>query len=491
MDSRVFLAFLSRLDAKRSMNGTICPTTRDALAIWQAGVDAVRSDLVVEQQTSWDGRWLEIADHRWDLKNAKQIVIVGAGKASVGMLAGLLKGLNRSGKKLPRLTGWINVPQGTADDSNLIPSSLKHSITVCKARPHGRNEPTPLVVSGTQEILELVRDAGPDDCVVALISGGGSALLCAPIQGVSLYDKIQLTRALSANGANIEELNAVRRCLSQVKGGGLARASRAKHNISCIISDVLGDPIEFIASGPTLMCPAPDPAQAIEVLDRLVPGSYADIRSTINNRMRPSRVAKIQEAERFTHIVMANNATAVDAAGTKAVELGYRYWMTSERKSEGDVNAFGERFASQMKLIFAGNDMDCIISGGEPTVILPETENRGNGGRNQQLALRVLEQFCQLDGSWPNGSAGGMELAFVSGGTDGEDGPTDAAGAFVDSTVFDRMKHIGLDPVAFLKRCDAYAFFQQTGGLLMTGPTGTNVCDLRVAVVDKNIPPQQ
>ena len=453
--------------------------TRDAIAIWLAGVEAVQADLVVDKQTNWDGRWLTIADRVFDLKNADQLIIVGAGKASAGMLQGLYTAFQLSGKVHPKLVGWINVPEGTQTPQGAI----DESVTICHARPMSCNEPTEKAVEGTQKILGYLRRASRNDCVLALISGGGSALLCSPIDGVSLAEKVELTRALSAAGANIEQLNSVRRCLSNVKGGGMARACNARNLITCILSDVLGDPLDLIASGPTILKPAPDPRQAMDIMNQLLPNQFQPILDKLNMQLR-SRLRRTSGLRNpdlaLEPIVLANNATAVDAAGQKAVELGYRYWMQSARKCEGDANLLGQQFAMQLNSTLEQSDIDCMISGGEPTVILPPSATRGLGGRNQQLTLSLLNWFNQ-HGGWPQNT----EVAFVSGGTDGEDGPTDAAGAYVDQQVFSQMKLLQLNPENYLRRCDAYHIFKEVGGLLQTGPTGTNVCDLRVGLIRK------
>ena len=455
--------------------------TGHAVAIWRAGVDAVRADLVVEQQTNWDGRWLTVAEHVFDLKDVDQLIIVGAGKATEGMLRGLFAALLKSQKGLPRIAGWINVPAGV----QISRSPFENAVTICQARPQGCNEPTQTAVDGTQQILRHLQRAGKKDCVLALISGGGSALLCSPIEGVTLQEKIGITRALSAAGANIEDLNSVRRCLSHVKGGGMVRACNANKLITCIISDVLGDPLDVIASGPTILKPSPNPSQAISVMQRLLPNQFPSIRKLLSQQLLTDSLdgsgLRRRPPLELVPIVLANNATAVDAAGQKAVELGYRYWMKSESKSEGDAIALGLRFAMQMRSTLEQSHIDCIISGGEPTVVLPPAAIRGLGGRNQQLALAFLDWFDK-NGGWPTNA----ELTFVSGGTDGEDGPTDAAGAFVDRSVYSHMQSKQLNPEDYLKRCDAYRFFDQTGGLLKTGPTGTNVCDLRVGLVRKS-----
>lgn len=449
--------------------------TQDALEIWQYGVDAVRADYVVESQTNWDGRWLSIGDQTWDLKNCKQLILLGAGKASDSMAIGFLNALRKSGRPIPKLTGWINVPERLTP----LPVDFPESIHVCQARPQGKNQPTELVVSGTQQILRLASQATSSDCVIAFISGGGSALLCSPIDGLSLSEKVAITNALSSSGANIEQLNSVRRCLSRVKGGGLARACRAKNLITCILSDVLGDPIEIIASGPTVLTPAPDPKRAIEILDQFVPNTFQNIRTLLrhNKRSQPTASLALSGCE-LDYVLMANNATAVDSAGQKAVELGYQYWMQSAAKGDGDVDPLGERIASQILATCGQNHIDCLISGGEPTVTLPPMESRGLGGRNQQLALSVLIHLEEKN-QWPKD----RDLVFLSGGTDGEDGPTQAAGALVNRFVLANMRRLGLDPRDYFQRCDAYRFFEQTQGLLVTGPTGTNVCDLRITLL--------
>ncbi len=452
--------------------------TQDAIAIWMAGVEAVKADRVVGDQIHWDGRWLGMEDTVWDLKGCEQLIVVGAGKATAGMLSGLYNALERSHKEHPVVSGWVNVPEG----STLPSGPLAKSVTVCQARPQGCNEPTETVVRGTQQILNHLQGAGRNDCVISLISGGGSALLCAPIDGVSFNEKVEITRALSSAGANIEQLNTVRRCLSRIKGGGMARACNANKLITCVLSDVLGDPLDLIASGPTILDPSPNPSLALAILDQLLPHQFPSLRNVLNKQMRISseQLGLRNPGVELTSIVLANNATAVDAAGQKAVELGYRYWMKSERKSEGDAGQLGRHFAQQMSSTLEQDQIDCIISGGEPTVVLPSASVRGLGGRNQQLVLSFLDWFGER-GDWPQHA----EMAFLSGGTDGEDGPTDAAGAFVNRKVFGQTITARLDAKDYLRRCDAYRFFEATSGLLRTGPTGTNVCDLRVGLVRK------
>lgn len=280
---------------------------------------------------------------------------------------------------------------------------------------------------------------------------------------------------MSAAGANIEQLNTVRKQLSRIKGGGLARACRAGQLVSLIISDVLGDPLDIIASGPT----TPDsstPEAALAVLEQF-DAQRAGISSRVldylrSQRSRPAMAATCQVANR----VIGNNATAVEAAGREARRLGYRPATSSATRSEGPVDPIGRQLADDAVALRNGSGPDCLISGGEPVVTLVDACRRGLGGRNQQLVLAAVQRL------WDDGASG---LALVSGGTDGEDGPTNAAGALLDESVLAQAHALRLDPADHLARNDAYHFFEPLGALIKTGPTHTNVCDVRVAVVDR------
>jgi hydroxypyruvate reductase len=354
------------------------------------------------------------------------------------------------------------------------------------ARPAGVNEPTPAGVAGAAEILRIVQTLGNNDLCLTLISGGGSALMPAPVEGVSLADKLAITRHLSAAGANIEELNTVRKQLSRLKGGGLARACRAGRLAALIVSDVLGDPLDVIASGPTVE-DSSTPAAALAILQRYqaraagVPQAVFDYLAgkCRGNRTRHAPRDADPHAEREEYmcrawnLVIGNNATAVDAAGMEAERLGYSHAMTSAARSEGAAEEVGRHLASMALAMRQRTSPNCLISGGEPVVKLAAAEKRGLGGRNQQLVLAALAALV------PDGAGG---LAILSGGTDGEDGPTDAAGAFLDAEILSAARQQGLDPVDYLARNDAYHFFAPLDALLRTGPTHTNVCDVRVVL---------
>jgi glycerate 2-kinase len=440
----------------------------DAERIWRAGVAGVMPDVLVREHVQVEDNWLVIGDDEIDLRTVGRVAIVGAGKAAGSMAAALESVLGPRLLQEKDVAGWVNVPADC-----IVPTSR---VQLHAARPAGINEPRIEGVEGTTRILEIASSLGPNDLCFCVLTGGGSALLPAPVLGVSLDDKIRITRLLSAAGANIEQLNTVRRNLSRVKGGGLARACRAGRLITLIISDVLGDPLEAIASGPTVTSSPAIPANALAVLDELKLTDEPDVKRVVSYLRERNREGSSQPAAttKVTNLIIGNNATAVDAAGVEAERLGYSHAMISATRSEGAAEGVGRHLAEMAVRMRREAGPDCLISGGEPTVSLVDERVRGKGGRNQQLALAALEVLDDCQG-----------IALLSGGTDGEDGPTDAAGAFVTSDVVREARRQGLDARDFLARNDAYHFFERAGGLFVTGPTQTNVCDLRVIVVDR------
>ena len=474
---------------------------RDALRIWWAGLEAVRPERLVPQWLRVEGRTLVFGNERIALDSIHRITVVGGGKAAAGMAESVEAALGPELMAEKQLAGWMNVP---ADCPHPRPLSQRErgdvgptcrrplNIHLHTARPAGVNEPTPEGVAGSEEILRLVESLGPDDLCLCLISGGGSALMPAPAKGITLADKLAVTRHLSAAGANIEQLNTVRKQLSRIKGGGLLRACRAGRLVSLAISDVLGDRLDLIASGPTV----PDrstPGEALEVLERFG-AREAGISPAVFHFLENSRVltdsgycddgATLEN--RVINLVIGNNATAVAAAAEQAQRLGYSVDAASATRSEGPAEEIGRQLAeSALNMRDAGptcrrplNESraagpKCLISGGEPVVKLVEPSRRGQGGRNQQLTLAALLRLAE---------DGAANIALLSGGTDGEDGPTDAAGAFLDADTIAASRRAGLDPADYLARNDAYNFFAPLDALIRTGPTGTNVCDLRVVL---------
>ncbi len=439
----------------------------DALRIWQAGLAAVKSDTLVQSVVRVEGHTLFVEDLEIDLASVRKIAVVGAGKAGAGMAAGLEQALGTQLLAEKQVTGWLSVP---ADCVRKLDRIHLHA-----ARPAGVNEPRPEGAAGAAEILKIVESLGPKDLCIALVSGGASALLPAPVDSVPLTEKLAVTRHLSGAGANIEQLNTVRKQLSRIKGGGLARACRAGRLVTLIISDVLGDPLDIIASGPTVPDPG-TPQAALAVLHKfgvvqagIAPAAVAYL---CNKGSQPAPPIQSQ----VDTLVIGNNAVAVDAAGAEAERLGYEHAMISARTSEGPAEDIGRHLAEMAVKMRAGEGPNVLISGGEPVVQLVDANERGLGGRNQQLILAALIALAAGD---PAG------IAIVSAGTDGEDGPTDAAGALVDAELIRAMRQQNLDPADFLRRNDAYHFFEKLGGLVKTGPTHTNVCDVRVVLVER------
>jgi len=439
----------------------------DAQQIWQAGVAAVQPERLIKQHVRVEGNWLTVGEEVLDLRSLGRIAIVGAGKAAGAMALALESVLGASVLEKKNVTGWVNVPADC-----VVPTQCVH---LHAARPPGVNEPRPEGVEGTERILELVSSLGPDDACLCVLTGGGSALLPAPVPGISLEEKIQVTRLLSAAGANIEQLNTVRRQLSLVKGGGLARACRARVLITLVISDVLGDPLDAIASGPTVPS-SNTAADALAVLRDLhltrEPTIQAVVRYLEQRSQLRGEERKVREVK---HIVLGNNALAVDAAGAEATRLGYSPALLAANAPEGLAEDVGRHLAHIALRMHDVPGADCLVSGGETTVRLVEEALRGKGGRNQQLALAALALLGDCRG-----------IALLSAGTDGEDGPTDAAGALVTENVVRAAREQQLEPHDYLARNDAYHFFQRAGGLFITGPTSTNVCDLRVITVQRD-----
>lgn len=412
----------------------------------------------------------ESASYVVDLGKVRRVVIVGAGKASGAMAAALEEVLGPQLLDAKQVTGWVNVPADA-----LVPTQRVH---LHAARPAGVNEPRPEGVEGTQRILKLVASLTADDLCLCLISGGGSALLPAPVPEISLDDKIRLTQLLSAAGADIEQLNTVRRPLSLVKGGGLARTCRAGRLLTLVISDVLGDRLEAIASGPTIDSPttAADGLAVLADSDLLnQPEVEPVVRYLQQQQQQPERESPHAFAAQVANLVIGNNAMAVAAAGNEAKRLGYDPTTVAAHRTEGPAEEVGRHLAGVAQHLRDSAGPDCLISGGEPTVRLIDASRRGQGGRNQQLALAALTHLGDCRG-----------IALLSAGTDGEDGPTDAAGAFVTEEIIRTAQERQLDASDYLPRNDAYRFFAAVDGLLLTGPTHTNVCDLRVVTVEKS-----
>jgi len=440
-----------------------------ARAIWQAGVDAVAPERLVRAMLRVRRGSLEVGDVSLPLREINSIAVVGTGKAGAAMSRAVEGVLGERLMQEKGLHGCVNVP-----DRCVVPLRC---VQLFPARSAPDNQPTPAGVEGSRRIRAIVESLGRNDLALCLLSGGGSALLPAPVEGVSLGDKQAITGMLHASGATIGEMNCVRKHLSELKGGGLVRSFHGRWLVSLIISDVIGDPLDVIASGPS----AADPtsfADAIAVLEkyRLLDRAPQSVRAHLETGAAGNRPETLKRLPRnATNCIIGNNATALSAAARAAGRLGYRVvnlgsFIEGESRQAGIVLSGIARAVRDQRSPAA--PPACLLSGGETTVSLGE--GHGKGGRNQELVLAALHQL---------GPAGLDDMVFLSGGTDGEDGPTDAAGAFGDAEMLRMAAPRNLNPADFLARHDSYHFFKPLGGLITTGLTDTNVADLRVILV--------
>lgn len=443
-----------------------------ARTIWNAGVDEVRAARLVERGFRYDSEanCLIVDDASYPLDEVEKLCVVGAGKAAGYLVDAMEETLKPIAARV-KVEGWVNVP-----DNCVLPTDLIH---LHGGRPAGVNEPRPTGVEGTKKIMELVSALKPDDLCICIITGGGSALLPAPADGVTLEDKLMVTRLLSSRGASIHDLNRVRIAMSKIKGGGLRRACNAQRMITLIVSDVIGDPLDLIASGPTVT-PKLGTEAAIDVLRRYATSDELPSRLwDFLDQKKPSVDVPVEATCANKTHVLANNELAVRAAAEKAQELGYRVKTLPAEASDARVEEVaGQLMRELCAEDFVSHTPSCLIWGGEPTVRLAPADQCGKGGRNQQLVLQCLRDWSQLPQNLQE------RLCILSGGTDGEDGPTDAAGAFVDQEIVEAVCKRQLNVDDHLSRNDAYPLLDSVESLVRTGPTHTNVCDIRVAVLN-------
>jgi hydroxypyruvate reductase len=408
---------------------------------------------------------LEEGIRRIDLEGFDRIVVFGAGKASARMALGLESVLGN------RIDGGLVVVKDGY-------SEKLHRIDLVEA-----SHPVPdhRSMAAAERILDLARSGDEKTLFIGLLSGGGSSLLCLPSPGLSLEDKAEATGLLVSCGADIGEINCVRKHLSSIKGGRLAAALGKATSLVLVLSDVVGDDPAVIASGLT----APDPtsfadAQAVieryGLASRMPPAVMRHICAGLRGEIEETPKAGDPAFDRIETIVIGSNRQALAAASSEARRLGYNTLVLGSR-FEGEARELGRFFFSLADGISSENSPlappACIISGGESTVTV---KGPGRGGRNQEMALAFLAAAEKK----PQVLA---ECCFLSAGSDGSDGPTEAAGAFACSEVFASARAQGLSCRAYLAQNDSYGFFSRAEGLLVTGPTNTNVCDLQILLV--------
>jgi hydroxypyruvate reductase len=425
---------------------------RDVLA---AALAAVAPDAAIRRHLRRDGDRVVAGGATYDLSAGRRLV-VGAGKASGLMARGVEDVL------------------GDRVDAGLVIVKDGHAVPTARVTLREAAHPLPDArgVAAAAELLALVRGLRADDLVILLLSGGGSALLEQPAAGLSLDALQDTTDLLLRSGASIQELNAVRKHLSAVKGGGLARAAAPAAVLALVLSDVVGSPLDVIASGPA----APDPttyADAAGVLTRY--GLWDAVPAPVVAHLRAGVAGERPETpkpgdplfERVAHVIVGSNAHAAEAAVARARALGLNALLLSTYV-EGEAREVGRVLAALAReLATSGRPVArpaCLVLGGETTVTV---RGDGLGGRNQEVALGAVA-----------GLAGLTDVLVLGAATDGGDGPTAAAGAWADGASLARAQALDLDPYAFLARNDAYHFFAPLGDLSITGPTLTNVNDL-------------
>jgi glycerate 2-kinase len=428
---------------------------RQALRIFRTAVKAAAPAEAVERHLKLRGDILFAGQHRYRLNAFENLYIIGAGKAGAKMAQAVERLLGR------RITsGLVNVRYGEFARLRRV------ELNEC-----GHPIPDPNGEQGAARIAEIARHAGANDLVICLISGGASALLPLPAPPVTLAEKQEATRLLLHCGANIHEINCIRKHISLVKGGGLARLAYPATVLTLILSDVIGDDLDVIGSGPTV----PDRttfADAKAVFDKY--GIWDKVPMGVRERLSGSALETPKSGDpifaEVRNLIVGSNRLAVDAAARQARALGFRTLVLSTA-IQGEAREVARVFAAIAREIRAtGRPVKppaCVISGGETTVTIRGT---GVGGRNQEFMLAAAIDIAGL-----------KNVVVLSAGTDGADGPNDAAGAIADGTTLAR----GKDAIGMLANNDSYHFFEPLSDLIKTGPTGTNVADIQIILVSR------
>jgi len=483
-----------------------------AKSICGAALDAVDPGWLVRTNVVRDGDALRVVGETFDLGSFEKVWLIAFGKAAAGMaeaLAGVLGDRLSGGlviapaalraRDSSKLAPTDNAPAGVSKTGKKVTAQrtdeeISPGPDFSTGFQGGKFElieashplPDKMSVEAARRALAFADKAGPKDLFLVCISGGGSSLLCLPAENISLEEKSALTRDLLRAGASIRELNVVRKHLSGIKGGRLAKAAYPATVVSLVISDVNGDDPETIASGPAYWDSSTF-ADARDILERcgLWGGAPPSVKARIEAGDRGEAPETLKSDDPvFEHahaFVIGNNLAALRGARRRAEGLGFEpFILTSTdegeaRKAAHDYAAFIAGLACSMS---AAPKPVCLLAGGELTV---EVRGKGRGGRNSEFVLASLLEFAEEEVA--SAMSSGLEWLVLSVGTDGVDGPTDAAGAWADAATLGRAKQLGLDAESYLDANDSYSFFERTGNLVLTGPTGTNVCDVRIYLI--------
>jgi len=432
-----------------------------ALKSLESALNAIDPKQLMKSKLLLKNSLLKVNEYSFDLKKFKNVYVIGGGKASGSMAEALEQILDQYITK-----GLVNIPHGN-----------KHKTEIIKLHQASHPIPDKSGVEGTRRMLKIAEQAKKEDLVICLISGGGSSLMPLPRDGITINDKRKITDTLLKSGATINEVNTVRKHISDFKGGWLAKKAYPAIVLNLILSDVVGDPLDFIASGPTV----PDSttfSDAIRVLKKY--GLWNKASVSIKKVLSDGEKGIIPETpkandktfKKVYNVIIGNNRFASLAVREQLRSAGLNTLLLTSTL-EGEARHVGVMLASiAREAALSGNPIPKpagIIAGGETTVTVT---GKGLGGRNQEISLAAALKMGGMDG---------VVVASLS--TDGVDGPTDAAGAIVDGKTIARAAEMNLNPEEFLAENDSYNFFSKLGDLILTGPTGTNVNDVSVIVV--------
>lgn len=442
---------------------TLSRLKADALLLFKKGIDAVNGYKVVKDALRLEGDVLKVVAQgkfkKIELSKFKRVHLFGVGKASVAMAKAAKEVLSE------RISSSFIVTK--YEHASDAPSDL-HIVQSAHPIPDENS------YKNARELFRLCNEAKEEDLIINVVSGGASSLLSFPAGEITLDDKRFATELLLKSGATISEVNIVRKHLSKIKGGQLARAAFPATMLTLILSDVIGDDLGTIASGIT----APDPSTFVDAyrviekyrLEKMMPDS---VRSRLRRGMEGKSVETPKpDDECFTrvhNIIIGSNRIALKAIEDSAKELGYEAGILSDELS-GEAREVAKNLARRGKQLAKSSRNACLIAGGETTVTVV---GLGKGGRNTEMALAAA---IELDGT-PN-------IVFLSAGTDGTDGNTNAAGAIADGSTLSRAKNLGLIANEHLQNNDSYSFFQLVGDLVVTGVTNTNVMDIQLVLID-------
>ncbi len=431
--------------------------------IFNSALSAADPYNAVKRAIRIEGDQLLAGEEAYDLRNYERVLAVGAGKGTALMAQA------------------VEDVFGDRIDDGVIIVKYGHTRPLNRIREIEASHPLPdeAGVKGTEEIIETLKDSDEKTLVICLLSGGGSALLVSPAEGISLKDKQMTTDILLKAGTSIDELNAVRKHLSRVKGGRLASIAYPATVITLILSDVIGDRLDVIASGPTV----PDRStfmDAVKVIEKYnlvkkLPNKVLSILlDGIAGKLPDTPKAGEDCFKKGSPVIVGSIRQAINAARNAANKLGFDTEIVTD-KLQGEAREAAVYLADLAKMVRSsrkGGKPMCLLSGGETTV---NVKGSGKGGRNQELALAFALEIEGVDG-----------ITLLSAGTDGTDGPTDATGAIVDGETIHFARKLGVDPEKYLENNDSYNFFKKIdeGHHLITGPTGTNVMDVQIIMVE-------